>query len=54
MPRLVGKRNNNDSAIAFVILFAAIAAAVGAEYFGYINVVPGFGRDQQPTQTQRY
>lgn len=46
MPRLVGKRSDNDSAIALVILLLAIAAVVGAEYSGYIDVVPGFGREQ--------
>lgn len=44
MPRLVGKRSNSDSAIALTFLIA-IALASLMEYFGYINVVPGFGRD---------
>ena len=43
MPRLVGKRSNPTPAIAFIIL-AAVAAGVSLEYFGYVNVVPGFGR----------
>jgi hypothetical protein len=43
MPRLVGKRSNPTPAL---LLIAAIAAAAGVslEYFGYIDVVPGFGR----------
>ncbi len=43
MPRLVGKRSNPTPAIALIILVAA-ALGVTLEYYGYINVVPGFGR----------
>ena len=43
MPRLVGKRSNPAPALTVIIL-AAIAAGVSLEYFGYINVVPRFGR----------
>ncbi len=53
MPRLVGKRANNSSAIAWVILAAVIIGAVGAEYYGYINVIPGYGREQ-PSRLENY
>jgi hypothetical protein len=43
MPRLIGKRSNSTPAIALMAILAA-AAAVSLEYFGYVNVVPGFGR----------
>lgn len=43
MPRLVGKRSNPTPAIALIILTAA-ALGVSLEYYGYINVIPGFGR----------
>ncbi|MBD1856595.1 MULTISPECIES: hypothetical protein [Leptolyngbya] len=43
MPRLIGKRSNPTPALTLIAILAA-AAAVSLEYFGYINVVPGFGR----------
>lgn len=43
MPRLVGKRSNPTPTIALIILVAA-ALGVSLEYYGYLNVVPGFGR----------
>jgi hypothetical protein len=43
MPRLIGKRSNPTPAIALIAILAA-AVAVSLEYFGYINLVPGFGR----------
>jgi hypothetical protein len=46
MPRLVGKQSN-DGLLATLLLLVAIAAAVGFEYTGAIDVVPGFGRDTQ-------
>jgi hypothetical protein len=49
MPRLVGKKSN-DGLIATLLLLVAIAAAVGLEYTGAIDVVPGFGRDTQQSR----
>jgi len=44
MPRLAGKQSN-DSLIVSLILLSTIAVATGLEYTGAINVVPGFGKD---------
>ncbi|HEY9828587.1 MAG TPA: hypothetical protein V6D19_24390 [Stenomitos sp.] len=49
MPRLIGKQSNSGlygSVLLTVIV--AVAAAVGLEYLGYINVVTGFGREARP------
>jgi hypothetical protein len=46
MPRLIGKRNNPAPAIA-LLLIAVVAAGASMEYFGYINMVPGFGRTER-------
>jgi predicted small secreted protein len=46
MPRLVGKQSNNGL-IATLLLLVAIVAAIGLEYTGAIDTVPGFGRDTQ-------
>lgn len=43
MPRLVGQRSDSSSSIALVLI--VLAAGVSLEYLGYVNVVPGFGRD---------
>jgi hypothetical protein len=47
MPRLVGKQSNSGLYVGLVC-FAAIAVAgtVAMEYFGIINTVPGFGKNQ--------
>jgi hypothetical protein len=50
MPRLVGKQSNNGL-LATLLLLVALAAAVGLEYTGAINVVPGFGRDTNTLRT---
>jgi|GEM_PF-580449 len=47
MPRLIGKQSNNGW-YAGIFLLSAIAAAVFLEYFGMINVVPGFGKERKP------
>lgn len=52
MPRLVGKRADASPAIALLFLIA-IAAGVALEYAGYINVVPGFGRDNFYTSQEQ-
>jgi hypothetical protein len=46
MPRLVGKQSNNGALVS-LLLIAAIAAAIGLEYKGAIDIVPGFGRTTQ-------
>jgi hypothetical protein len=45
MPRLVGKQSNS-SWYAGLFLFFAIAAG-SLEYFGFINMIPGFGQDRR-------
>jgi hypothetical protein len=44
MPRLIGKRSNTGSSFTLLILFVAIAGVL-LEYFGAINIIPGFGRE---------
>lgn len=44
MQRLVGKRSDASPAIALFFLLA-LTAGISLEYLGYINVVPGFGRN---------
>lgn len=44
MPRLIGKQSSN-SWYAGLLIFAVIAVAGSLEYFGFINLIPGFGRD---------
>ena len=44
MPRLVGKQSN-EGLYAGLVLIAAVLVAGSCEYFGVINVVPGFGSD---------
>lgn len=45
MPRLIGRRTESDS--YFALLFAlALTIGILLEYFGYINVISGFGRNQ--------
>ena len=51
MPRLIGKRSNPNPVIALVFMFA-IGTGVSLEYLGYMNLVPGFGRDVQYTSQQ--
>ncbi len=50
MPRLVGKKTN-----AFLYLLLAlivsITGAVALEYFGIINLVPGFGKENKTIKT---
>lgn len=47
MPRLVGKQSNNGLLTGVVLVAAVVAAAGGAEYLGYTNFVPGWGKNQE-------
>jgi hypothetical protein len=47
MPRLVGKQSNNGLLTGLVLVVAIAAAAGGAEYLGYTNLIPGWGKDQR-------
>jgi hypothetical protein len=44
MPRLVGKQSNNELLAGVVLVVALGAAAVSAEYYGYTNFIPEWGR----------
>lgn len=44
MPRLIGQRSDSSSSIALIVLLA-LAAGISLEYLGYVNAIPGFGRD---------
>ncbi len=47
MPRLVGKQSNNGLLTGVVLVVVIAAAAGGAEYFGYTNFIPGWGKHQR-------
>ncbi len=49
MPRLLGKPSKAPLFIG-VALLVAITSAVALEYYGAINVIPGFGQDHQTTR----
>jgi hypothetical protein len=44
MPRLVGQRSNTGANITVLIILIAIFGVL-LEYFGMIDIVPGFGRE---------
>ncbi|NEU82345.1 hypothetical protein [Nostoc sp. UIC 10630] len=44
MPRLVGQRSNTGANITILIILIAIFGVL-LEYFGMIDIVPGFGRE---------
>jgi uncharacterized protein involved in high-affinity Fe2+ transport len=46
MPRLVGRQSNNELLAGLVLVVALGAVAVGAEYYGYINLIPEWGKDR--------
>ncbi len=47
MPRLVGKQSNSGLYVGLVCFTAiAVAGTIAMEYFGIINTVPGFGKNQ--------
>jgi hypothetical protein len=45
MPRLVGRQSNNSWYAGLFLIFVIAAAAVSLEFLGFINIIPGFGRD---------
>lgn len=49
MPRLLGKTSKNPLFIG-VALLVAITGAVALEYYGAIDIIPGFGQDHQTTR----
>jgi hypothetical protein len=54
MPRLVGKQSNSGLLTSVVLVVAIVAAAGGAEYLGYTNFIPGWGKDQKTmSQSQK-
>ncbi len=44
MPRLVGQRSHTGANITVLIILLAIFGVL-LEYFGVIDIVPGFGRE---------
>ncbi|RCJ29452.1 hypothetical protein A6770_22245 [Nostoc minutum NIES-26] len=53
MPRLVGQRSNTGANITVLIMLLAIFG-VFLEYFGVIDIVPGFGREGRYFQLKSY
>jgi hypothetical protein len=51
MPRLIGRPSK---APVYLGILALIAAAVALEFAGEIDVIPGFGRDGQTTETTNF
>lgn len=49
MPRLVGQRSNTGANITVLITLIAIFGVL-LEYFGIIDIVPGFGREGRDFQ----
>jgi hypothetical protein len=47
MPRLVGKQSNSGLLTSVVLVVAIVAAAGSAEYLGYTNFIPGWGKNQK-------
>ncbi|AKG20161.1 hypothetical protein [Calothrix sp. 336/3] len=46
MPRLIGQRSHTGANIIILITIIAMLGAI-YEYFGVINIVPGFGREER-------
>jgi hypothetical protein len=46
MPRLIGHRSNTGANITILIILIAIFGVI-YEYFGVVDIVPGFGRKGQ-------
>lgn len=51
MPRLIGQQSHAETNIALLIIFVAIAGIL-LEYFGAIDLVPGFGQERAYLQLQ--
>jgi hypothetical protein len=51
MPRLVGKQSNNELLAGLILVVAVGAVAGSAEYYGYTNLIPSWGRDQAPVSS---
>jgi hypothetical protein len=47
MPRLVGKQSNSGLLTSVVLVVAIVATAGSAEYLGYTNFIPGWGKNQK-------
>jgi hypothetical protein len=47
MPRLVGKQSNNGLLTGVVLVVVIAAAAGSAEYLGYTNFIPSWGKTQR-------
>jgi hypothetical protein len=48
VPRLIGKQSNRGLYSGLIFFTAiAVAGAIAVEYFGIINIVPGFGKNQK-------
>jgi hypothetical protein len=55
MPRLVGKTSYSGLYTTLGIVAIALGAATALEYFGFIDVVPGFGSGSRAvTQERQY
>lgn len=50
MPRLVGKKSNSALYAGIALLIAA-TGAIGLEYFGVVNYIPGFGKETPANST---
>jgi heme/copper-type cytochrome/quinol oxidase subunit 3 len=44
MPRLVGKQSSNELLAGLTLAVILGATAVGAEYYGYTNFIPEWGK----------
>jgi heme/copper-type cytochrome/quinol oxidase subunit 3 len=44
MPRLVGKQSNNELLAGLTLVAILGATVVGAEYYGYTNFIPEWGK----------
>ena len=51
MPRLVGKQSNNELLAGLILVVAVGAAAGSAEYYGYTNFIPSWGRNEAPVSS---
>lgn len=47
MPRLVGKQSNNGLLTGVVLVVVIAAAASSAEYLGYTDFIPSWGKNQR-------